>query len=433
MLYKNFSKTIVTMIISLLLAPSFCLSMRRLTQLLLKNHHRMSNQFETAFETFEEKRVYQNLPTNPSIIIDCDTGNDIDTILSHVYVLMDPIFGKKIKLFTTTLYHPEDKARIIRTISKQLGYYDIPISSGIGVYHGEKKSWLQKYPCWPKKFGIPGTTNKISFFQAKAYEKNFENFERVEISHKTAVNDIISACENYKSNLICIALAPPTNLAQAFNQAPNKVSHINRIVMMGGWFENPEGQIIRLGYNTAIDLKASRTILEQKRIPILIITSQLIKDGKFAIRNKEREVLRLSTHKTLSGKAIYEDLHYYWENKIPAKSELNIADMLTTYLGTHPEAISEIQPVTLHFSEKLIEQNIDMFHPESKNIIQVAEDDKSNIALVKAVHNPEMIRMELILSIFPLFYPNVSKKEIQNLLETENNPAIIAEILNEKI
>lgn len=197
---------------------------------------------------------------------------------------------------------------------------------------------------------------------------------------------------------------------------------------MGGWFEDEHGEILRLGYNTAVDLKASQKILEQNQIPILIVSSELVKKYLLLIKDKEREVFLKSSYKTILGQAICEDMHAYWENKVPKKGELYIADMLTAYIGKHPEAVAHTQPIKINFSEKLLK--IDMFHKDSKSVLRFLKVEESNIHLIKDLHQAPEIRMELILTLFPLFYPTVDLKIARNFLENEDNPEVIASHFN---
>ncbi len=78
---------------------------------------------------------------------------------------------------------------------------------------------------------------------------------------------------------------------------------------MGGWFEDETGGVKRLGYNTVIDLAASKKILEQKQIPVLIVSSEFCKN--YAINKREYDFFQDATHKIGArkiGKAICEDM-----------------------------------------------------------------------------------------------------------------------------
>lgn len=73
----------------------------------------------------------------------------------------------RIRLVATTLYDPQEKARICSVVFKQLGIQP-RIVSGYGATGGTLETWMRTYPCWPQKFGIPGSTNVVSLVQGKA-------------------------------------------------------------------------------------------------------------------------------------------------------------------------------------------------------------------------------------------------------------------------
>lgn len=368
----------------------------------------------------------QDMPSSATRVFahDTDIGNDFDDAHALTYAVHD--YGHQIRLVTTTLYRPEDKARICSLYLKMLGAEKIPVCSGYGAYKGGELDWLQLYPCWPQKFGIPGSSNKVSLLQAKAYRERFaKEFDQFPIGRDTAVDEIIALCRQERQNLVLVSQAPLTNLAHAMEREPGCLDKINRLVMMGGWFDDDKGGIARLGYNTAVDLEASRRVLEQTRFPVLIISSELVK--KFTIRDKEREVFTLSPCKTPLGEAASADLNGYLKNKVPAGGELGLADVLTAYVANHPEVIKRTDPVKLTFNPDLL--NIDMFHPQSKEVITVTRMDESNIHIIKELHDPEKLRMKLVAELLPLFYLHVLPEEFAKAIAADEAPALIAEKL----
>lgn len=375
----------------------------------------------------ENTKIACVFPDNPRYAVDTDAANDPDDLEALNYLLED--YGKKLALITTTLYRPEEKAKACMLFLQQHGI-KIPVSSGYGVYRGEEALWSKRYPCWPEKFGLPGSTNKLFPLQVQAYRKYFSDFDKIVINERTAPCDLAQFCRKHKKNAVLVSLAPCTNIYLAHQYDPGCLDSINRIVAQAGWFENDCGEITRLGYNTSVDLEASRFLLEQTKVPVFIVSSALIKKYDFSLRDKEREVLKKSTQKTALGKALCEDMHMYRENKVPAGGELPIADMLAAYIATHPEAISKTQSVVLIFNEKLM--HIDMFHPDSKNVIKVRTVEDGNIHIIREIHEPENIRRCLIASLLPLFYPKTSKEEFEKLIDTMSDAQEIANCLNEK-
>lgn len=261
--------------------------------------------------------------------------------------------------------------------------------------------------------------------QAQAYREVFKDFEDATISLGTAKEDISEAAKKHKENLILIAQAPFSNISAAFPD----LKEIDRIVMMGGWFEEANGDIQRLGYNTAVDMEASKTVLEQDEVPVLIIGSELVKKSKFTLREKERAVFGLSQHKTKLGEALFKDMDLYWANKIPAKTDLNIADMVAAHIAAHPEEIKTTVPVKVKFAP--IRPEVDMFHPDSKHSIKVDRVENSNIHIISELDNPELLRCKLVDSLVSEFYPDVTEIEFRKLIESDLAAEEIAKHLND--
>lgn len=69
---------------------------------------------DVVVRTFDLNAI-QKLPSNPNYLIDTDAGNDPDDIFAHVLSAQE--FGKRIRLVTTTLYRPEEKAKISKLLN----------------------------------------------------------------------------------------------------------------------------------------------------------------------------------------------------------------------------------------------------------------------------------------------------------------------------
>ncbi len=381
------------------------------------NKHRLNNTLVTP------------LPNNYRVAVFCDSGNDPDDLFAHIYQARH--MPERLKLVVTTLYNPKEKARICSVAFKQLGIQP-RIIAGYGASGGDQETWMRTYPCWPQRFGIPGSTNVVSLAQGKAYRDKFAaDMEGAPIEAETAPQRLGELLNGSEKNLIIIGQAPLTDLTMACEKIPRLMQCVDRIVMMGGWFCDETGGISRLGYNTAVDLRSAKHILTQKDALVLIINSELTK--QFPLKETELQILEKSQHKTPLGEALSTDMHSYWENKKPPKGNLGLADILTSYLALHPEEIGKVMPVRLTFNEELVAANVDMFHEQSKNVIQVEKVSASNIQLVTAVKNPEKIRSYLISEIATLFYPNVPSESFQKIFSDVNseNAEDIARKLNQ--
>jgi inosine-uridine nucleoside N-ribohydrolase len=119
------------------------------------------------------------------------------------------------------------------------------------------------YKTWPTKFGYPWSPGSVSAKEAAAYKTEYKTeFDSLKFEKNTAVAALKEAAIKYKSDLVIVSAGMkktvkkklkkiqgfPTNVAAALGTLiENKV---NRIVIMGGWFEDETGGIKRLGYNT---------------------------------------------------------------------------------------------------------------------------------------------------------------------------------------
>lgn len=368
------------------------------------------------------------LPRNYQVAVFCDTGNDPDDIFAHVYQARH--MGKHLSLVVTTLYNPQEKARICSAVFKQLGIQP-RIVAGYGTSGGDQATWMRAYPCWPQKFGIPGSTNSVSLIQGKAYREKFTtDMQTAPIEVETVSERLGELLTQSNKQLVIIGQAPLTDLTRACEKIPRLLQRVNRIVMMGGWFCDETGGILRLGYNTAVDLRSAKHILTQTDTPVFIINSELTK--QFPLKEAELMVLEKSQHKTPLGEALSVDMHAYWENKKPPQGNLGLADLLTSYLTLHPEEIEQTVPVRLTFNEELVAANIDMFHEQSKHVIRVEKVGTSNIQLVTAVKDPERTRSYLISEIATLFYSNIPPESFQKIFTrtTSENIDDIAYELN---
>ncbi len=104
--------------------------------------------------------------------------------------------------------------------------------------------------------------------EAVAYKKNFPKFDSIPFEPKTAEAAMRKAIESCSKdgNLIILGIGFTSNIAAVMDAIQS--NNVNRIVLMGGWFEDDKGEIKRVGYNTVVDLQASKRVLEQKNVPV---------------------------------------------------------------------------------------------------------------------------------------------------------------------
>mmetsp|Transcript_7087 Transcript_7087/g.9806 ORF Transcript_7087/g.9806 Transcript_7087/m.9806 type:complete len:366 (+) Transcript_7087:10-1107(+) len=342
----------------------------------------------------------RELPSNTKLWIDTDIGNDIDDVLALIISML--LFGReRIVGISTTFYRPDNKARIAKLLLSEYHWDHIPVHAGVGIYDVEKDGHLltSKYGPWPPQFKTPWDPASVSSKEALAYKQLFAGkWEGIKVEPNTAVEALRAAVNKYGSELVILSIGFPTNVAEVWDDiVKNK---INRIVIMGGWFEDPNGNVLRLGYNTVIDLSASRKLLQQKDIPVLIVSSEFCK--KFAITKTQYDELQEKGHRVggrAISKAICEDMKVWMEGKVQKGSEglIHIGDPIAAYLTYRPESISKTEPVNIEIHDYV--EGVHMFHPDCKNYITVTKVDQSNIHVVKDVYDaPAMVKglLELI-------------------------------------
>jgi len=344
------------------------------------------------------------MPSSPKLWLDTDIGNDIDDVLALLVCIQ--LYGKNNFLgVSTTFYKPDQKARIARLLLNEYYLSSIPVYAGIGIYDPEKDGselMRARYAPWPlERFPLPWDPISISSKEAEAYKKLYQNFDSIPYQNSRqqdpnlALEAMSKAAQDHREDLIVLSIGFPTNVAQCFDQL--RASKINRIVIMGGWFETESGELQRIGYNTAIDLESSRKILQQKDVSVLIVSSEFCKS--FVITNPEYRELAAKAGRAGSkyiGRAIMKDMGVWMagKNQEDAEDSIHIGDPLAAYLSYHPEIISETIPVELQVNSYI--EGVHMFHPNARNYINVRRVPTSNILVVKSVQDPEFLRSQIV-------------------------------------
>lgn len=352
--------------------------------------------FPMEYSCFNFDNTMPKLPEYSVFIQDINIGDNVDSLWGAAYLARN--LGDALVLGTTNFWHPEERAKMLKIVYGSMRAC-ASVSSGYGVFLDKEDMFLDLYPCWPQeKFGIPGKTNRLSLLQPEVFRKWFGNFNEFEFSYDTAVVDIIKKAHIYENSLIIVSQSSLTNIALAYLSAPIVMSKINRIIMADKPVCDSDGNIAKLGYGIALDLEAAKIILEQRDIPVFIISSEVCK--QFILQESEREDLALLKTNKVFSLALYEEMQNCWLNKIPAKTPLEMIDLLTSYIALHPEVVSQIQPVRFEFDgvllKKITEEHIDMFNSLLGNVMTFDSVDKSNVYIVTQLYEPELIRKTLV-------------------------------------
>jgi inosine-uridine nucleoside N-ribohydrolase len=348
----------------------------------------------------------RNLPRNPSFWIDTDIGFDSDDCVAHVVAAMR--FGSKIKGISTSLYDPKGKAKLSKLLLSKLGLSRVPVYAGIG-FKPEKgateaasvEAFRRKYPGWPPQFGQPYQG------QGAAYKEQFGAQLSRQRVKGNAVDALIRAANDSNGSLVVVALGPLTNLAAAIKKEPGIVSKIDRVVVMGGWFEK-EGQISRMGYNTIMDLDAAKTVFGNKKLKVLLVNSQAIKDARIIVdRNREFEYLQGRGGKNRLSRALYGDMARWVTHSRNTMGDIALADPVTALLAAQPFRIKRTERATI---DVIPDREVHMMDSRAAGLIKVRPAREGNVSIVRQIKKPSKVRRMIVGDLFSVGFP--SKKTV---------------------
>lgn len=183
------------------------------------------------------------------IILDVDTG--VDDALA--IILLHNLFRENILGITAC----GGNVGVKQTTSNTLAILSV-LNADIPVYQGsakplKRKSYIPAFD-YHGKNGLAGLNLPITFKKEK----------------KDAVSFISESIEKYSNNLVIISVAPPTNLAKAFNKNKKLASKIKAVYLMGGAFEVPGNQTAKAEFNFFQDPEAVASILKIG-MPIFVV------------------------------------------------------------------------------------------------------------------------------------------------------------------
>lgn len=172
--------------------------------------------------------------TKKYVLLDTDIGDDIDDALALLMLLkMEQI---ELVGVTTVFANTPLRARLAKRILHLGGSPNIPVYAGLGdalAYAVDKeRSFVQYTEDLENDAYIPDN-------------KDVKNGEE-------AVDYILQMCEKYGSELTILAIGPYTNVAAAWQKAPDVLQKAGSVVLMGGCFYE---QFIE--YNVVMDPEAA--------------------------------------------------------------------------------------------------------------------------------------------------------------------------------
>ncbi len=172
------------------------------------------------------------------VLLDTDIGDDIDDALALLMLLK--MQGLTLVGVTTVFANTPLRARLAKRILSLAGRPEIPVYAGLGDalgYTVEKtRSFVQYTPELERGEYVPDNLDS-------------QNGEE-------AVDFILHCAEAYGEDLTLLAIGPYTNVARAWQKAPETLQKAGAVVLMGGCFYE---QFIE--YNVAMDPEAADVLV----------------------------------------------------------------------------------------------------------------------------------------------------------------------------
>ena len=244
------------------------------------------------------------------ILLDTDIGDDIDDALALALALEMP--EMELIGVTTVFQNTEKRARIAKKMLSLWGK-DVPVYAGT-VFGENVNVPYEQAPC--------------------QYTEELEDpryapcNDPAEDQGMGAVDFIIQSAERFGPELTIVAIGPLTNLARALEKAPQSMSRIQRIVLMGGCFQKQFRE-----WNIVCDPLAAKTVLESGGEVVCVgldVTNQT------QLSRRQHQML-------LSAKDDEKRAYLSQLVELHAKSTGNtpvlLHDPLTVYYVAHPEIL----------------------------------------------------------------------------------------------
>lgn len=157
------------------------------------------------------------------VILDTDIGDDIDDAFALALIYAN----KNIDLLgvTTVFKNTVARAKQVHEFFKLHGETNISVRAGIEkplkepIHYFEKDIKDAEGIIWPSQYD--------------------HDYNHHVVSKESAVDFIIKTSKKYSGDLILVPIGPLTNIAQAILTDPTICTRIKKIVLMGGWFNNP--------------------------------------------------------------------------------------------------------------------------------------------------------------------------------------------------
>lgn len=237
------------------------------------------------------------------LLVDTDIGDDIDDFLTIGLILK-----KKLNLVGVTTVYREANARasIVKNFFDYVGCSDIPVYAGYSKPISSASRNLGKL-----NYGT-GVNTEIEYNQPEE-----------------AVEFIIESVKRYGKELTLLVIGAQTNVAKAYQKAPEIMATIGKVVIMGAAFfiHNDE-------WNVACDPMAAKIVVESD-MPITYVPWDVTR--LISIGSDNNEYILNNTFDKI-GERIAENVRAWFKN---SKSDPLLHDPVALYYCIMPEKFTE--------------------------------------------------------------------------------------------
>ena len=233
------------------------------------------------------------------LLLDTDIGDDIDDFLTIGLILKK---GLNLVGVTTVYREANARASIVKNFFEYVGRADIPVYAGYSKPISERSRALGKL-----NYGT-GVNTEIEYNQPEE-----------------AVDFMIESAKRYGKDLTLLVIGAQTNLAKAYQKAPDVMAGIGKVVIMGAAFyiHNDE-------WNIACDPMAAK-IVSESNMPITYVAWDVTR--LISIGNDNNEYILNNTFDTI-GERVAENVRAWFSN---AKYEPLLHDPTALYYCIMPE------------------------------------------------------------------------------------------------
>lgn len=237
------------------------------------------------------------------VILDTDTGSDIDDTFAIALLIRNPAFD--VKLITTTDGQQEYRAKLVAKELTIAGRTDIPVGIGAGPTAGEGN-----LAPWVRDF-------KLSDYRGKIYSDG--------------VSALIKFIKKSKEPVTVIAIGPLQTLGEALRRDPTIAQRAKLVAMQGSVYKGYMGSPKPFPeWNVKLDVRAAQRVLSADWQSITITPTDTCALPEIRLDQSRLEKLRASTDKL--DQAIIQ-AHAIWGKKSDFQTTSVMYDTVAVYLA----------------------------------------------------------------------------------------------------